>query len=73
MSAKQGRKSLDDSLFYALAADLNKLTAQYQFPKGSPGSLMHHQYTDLYDKTLEKYGVNKRILREEIARRFKNR
>lgn len=64
---------MEDSKFYALAAQLNKITYQYQLPAGTPGHLKHHQYVVEYDKTLEVNGITKKQFIAEVNRRAKER
>lgn len=61
---------MDDNKFSLIVGMINKITAQYQLPNGSPGHLKHHQYADEYDKIFEKNRLTKKEFIEEINRRI---
>ena len=57
---------MDDKTFFALAAHINKLVANYQ-----AGVHKHHVYVSEYDKLLENHGVTKKQWVHEIQKRSK--
>lgn len=59
---------MDESKLFALAAQLNQLTAKY-----TAGQVKHHTYATDYDKLLEHYGFTKAQLIAALAARKKSK
>lgn len=57
-------KLMDDNKLFTVAGELNRLTQSY-----TTGGLKHYQYVAEYDKVLDKYGLTKKQLSTELARR----
>lgn len=61
--------NMDDNILMSVALELDKLTAIY-----TSGGMKHYQYMQEYDKVIDRYGIDKKSLREAIlakSRRYK--